>query len=236
MARPEVVGRRPPLSVVVPALDEAAGIGALLADLAPLLRDEANEVVVVDGGSRDATAAIAEAAGARVVQAPRGRGLQLRAGAAAARAGWLLFLHADVRVSHVALGLALDCVEADRRDEAYWFRLAIDGPGVALRLVERAANLRSRLLGLPYGDQGLLVHRTLYDAVGGFDAVPLMEDVALVRRLARTGRLREIRAPLLVSPRRWQRDGVVRRTLRNQEILLRWLLGASPERLAERYR
>lgn len=236
MARPEVAGRRPTCSVVIPALDEAAGIGLLLADLAPLLADEGNEVVVVDGGSQDATAAIAAAAGARVVQAPRGRGVQLRAGAAAVRGEWLLFLHADVRVSPLALGLALDCVEANRRDEAYWFRLAIDGPGVLLRLVERAANLRSRVLGLPYGDQGLLVHRTLHDAAGGFDAVPLMEDVALVRRIGRVGRLQEIRAPLVVSPRRWQRDGVVRRTLRNQGILLRWLLGASPERLAERYR
>lgn len=229
--------RRPRLSIVVPALDEAAAIGQLLADLAPLLgTGQEDEIVVVDGGSSDATAAIAAAAGARVVGAARGRGVQLRAGAAAAGGDWLLFLHADVRVSRLALALALDRVAADRRDEAHWFRLAIDGQGVALRVVERAANLRSRLLGLPYGDQGLLVHRALYDAVGGFDAVPLMEDVALVRRLGRAGRLVEIHASLVVSARRWQRDGVLRRTLRNQGILLRWLLGASPERLAERYR
>lgn len=228
----------PLLSVVVPALDEAAALPALLDRLATALAVP-HEVVVADGGSVDDTRAVAEARGAVVVDAPRGRGVQLRAGAAAARADVLLFLHADALPSAAALALCAARARAPRgrpaTHEAGAFRLRIDATGAAYRMVERGANLRSRVLGLPYGDQGLLVTRAHYDAAGGFPAWPLMEDVALVRALRRTGRVRLLPADVGVSARRWQRDGVVRRMLGNWLLLARFLLGARPETLAAEY-
>lgn len=226
------------LTVVIPALDEGPHIGGVLDDLAPLVMEpnDGSEIVVVDGGSRDDTVAVAERWGARVVAAPRGRGVQLAAGARAARNDWLLFLHADVRLGPLALVMALEHVRRDRRDEAGWFRFRIGGEGWRYRFVEFGTNRRSRWAGLPYGDQGLLVHRSAYDAAGGFDAVPLMEDVLLVRRLRRVARLVEIPAPITVSARRWERDGVLTRMLRNWGLLVRFAMGATPEQIAERYR
>jgi rSAM/selenodomain-associated transferase 2 len=218
---------------VIPALDEAAALGALLDDLRGLATP--HEVVVVDGGSADATATVAARAGARLVAAPRGRGRQLGAGAAAARGEVLCFLHADVRLD-AAARRALDAVVRDRPPGAFAFRLAIDSPRRALRAVAWGANLRARWLALPYGDQGLVVARRDYDAAGGYPAWPLMEDVALARALARVTRLRLLPAAVHVSARRWERDGVVRRTLGNLWLLARFTLGASPHRLARHYR
>ena len=231
---------RPLLSVVVPALDEAATLPALLDALRGGLR-LAHEVVVADGGSADATRELARAAGARVVEAPRGRGRQLAAGADAALGDALWFLHADARPDAALLAgvAALAAGHATGRPlTAAWAgRLAIDAPGPALRAVAAGANLRARVLGLPYGDQGLLVSRAHYRAAGGFPAWPLMEDVALVRALRATGvPVRLLDGHVIVSARRWQRDGVVRRTLGNWRLLARFLAGADPEALARRYR
>jgi rSAM/selenodomain-associated transferase 2 len=229
----------PALSIVIPTLDEAARLGALVQDLRRVLAADAPwsaELVVADGGSTDATRESAASLGARVVDARRGRGSQLRAGAAAARGEWLLFLHGDVRLSPLVDAVLAQAIGTRYARTAWWFPLRIDAPGWPYRVVEWGANARSRLAGLPYGDQGLLVHRALYDAAGGYDDVPLMEDVLLVRRLARRGRLRPLPIPITVSARRWERDGVLRRTLHNWAILGRWLLGASPESLAKRYR
>jgi rSAM/selenodomain-associated transferase 2 len=222
------------LSVVVPTLDEERHLPGLLADVRELA--DHHEVIVADGGSTDATVALAEAAGARVVHAPRGRGRQLRAGAAAANGDLLLFVHADARLPRLQGRVVLGGPFPDTPRVAFWYPLRIDAQGLRYRLVERAANVRARWLGLPYGDQGLLVHRDLYDAAGGYDPVPLMEDVMLVRRLRKWGELRSTGLPLTVSARRWERDGVARRTLANWAILARWMAGASPESLAARYR
>lgn len=225
----------PVLAIVIPTLAEEAALPGLLGDLRDVVAHRDVELVVADGGSADRTVAIAEAAGARVVHAPRGRGRQLRAGAVATTADWLLFLHADVRLPWATPTALFRMLPSSRR-VAGWFPLRIDAPGWRYRLVERGATMRARWLGLPYGDQGLLVHRELYAAAGGYDDVPLMEDVQLVRRLRRWGRLRALPAPVVVSARRWQRDGVLRRTVRNWGVLARWMLGASPDALAERYR
>ena len=230
----------PELSVVVPALNEAATLPALLATLAgglPL----PHEVVVADGGSTDGTAEVARARGSRTVVAPRGRGRQLGAGAHAARAEVLWFLHADARPDGAVLrqvaALAAGHAAGRAITGAHAARLAIDAPGLAYRIVEAGANLRSSLAALPYGDQGLLVTRAHYQAVGGDPAWPLMEDVALVRALRRAGvPIRLLDGRITVSARRWQRDGVVRRTLGNWRLLARFLAGADPEALAERYR
>ncbi len=223
----------PLLSVVIPTLDEAATLGALLSDLTAVT--VAYEVIVADGESRDETLTIAAAAGARTVVARTGRGSQLRKGAEVARAPLLCFLHADVRLG-VDATARLSLLALERPNHACAFRLRIDAAGLRFRLVEAGANRRTRLSGLPYGDQGLVVRREWYDEAGGYPDLPLMEDVALARALRPVTRLRLLDEAVSVSPRRWHREGVVRRTLRNWSLLGRYLAGASPERLVEEYR
>ncbi len=234
MTKPGHTPPVPALSVVVPALNEGAALPALLGDLRAL--GPAVEVIVADGGSTDDTAAVAAAAGASVVAAERGRGRQLRAGAAAARAPLLCFLHADVRLDARAVADLARLAADPRSGEAAWaFRLRIDGRRAAYRAIERGANARSSLLGLPYGDQGLVVSRAAYDAAGGYAAVPLMEDVMLVRALGRLLPVRLLPSGVTVSARRWERDGAWRRSARNLALLARWMAGAAPERLAGEY-
>lgn len=223
----------PLLSVVIPTLDEAATVGALLSDLAAVTVPY--EVIIADGGSTDETIQIGEAAGARMVVAKAGRGIQLRKGAEIARAPLLCFLHADVRLDADAAA-RLSALAISPPDFACAFRLRIEAGDLRFRLVEAGANRRTRLFGLPYGDQGLVLRREQYDEVGGYPALPLMEDVALARSLRRITRVRLLDEALGVSPRRWYRDGVVLRTLRNWILLARYLAGASPERLVEAYR
>jgi len=170
-----------------------------------------------------------------VVTAARGRGAQLRAGVAAARGDWLLVLHADARLGPAALAEAETAIRAGSVTAAAW-PLAIDAPGLWFRLVERGAALRWRLAGLAYGDQGLLVRRAVYDAAGGYPASRIMEDVILVRRLRAHGRLTRFRHPILTDPRRWRREGRLRGTLRNTMLILLFLAGVGPDRLARWYR
>ncbi|MCW8087030.1 glycosyltransferase [Sabulicella glaciei] len=168
----------------------------------------------------------------RSVHAPRGRGLQLRTGAEAARGDWLLFLHADTRLAPNWRRAA----EAALRDEeaAGYFRFALDDDAPAARRLARAVAWRCRVLALPYGDQGLLIPRALYDAVGGFRPLPLMEDVDLVRRLGRA-RLRALDAEAVTSAARWRRDGYLRRSSRNLVVLGLWFAGVGEERLRRFY-
>jgi len=221
------------ISVVIPTLNAAATLPDTLAALcsAAML----GEVIVADGGSSDETAARAVAAGARVVVGPRGRGGQLAAGAAAASGNWLLFLHADCRLEpgwERAVDAFLRAPAAEAR--AGYFDLALDDPAPAARRLERLVTWRSRFLALPYGDQGLLIARRLYDAVGGFAPLPLMEDVDLVRRLGRR-RLVRIGARCVASARRYRRDGFVRRPLRNLLCLLLYFIGVPPARIVRLY-
>ncbi|SMF39048.1 transferase 2, rSAM/selenodomain-associated [Tistlia consotensis] len=222
----------PRLSLVIPTLDAAADLPATLESLAAWPEAER---IVVDGGSADGTAALAEAAGCRVLAGPRGRGRQLAAGAAAAGGDWLLFLHADTRLSPgwpQAAGAFL--ADPRSRDRAGWFRLRLDSPAAAARRVERLANWRARRLGLPYGDQGLLIGRALYESLGGHPPLPLMEDVALARRLGRR-RLVPLGAEALTSAARYERDGWWRRPARNLCLLALYFAGVAPERLARLY-
>ncbi|HYD38997.1 MAG TPA: TIGR04283 family arsenosugar biosynthesis glycosyltransferase [Allosphingosinicella sp.] len=216
------------LSVVIPALDAAEWIGPCIV----AVRD-ADEIVVADGGSTDGTAAIAERNGARLVRSPPGRGIQLAAGAAAARGDWLLFLHSDTRLAPGWRDSA-DRHMARRDGKAACFRFRLDAGEWQARLVEAVVALRVRLLGLPYGDQGLLVSRSLYDEAGGYRPLPLMEDVDLVRRIG-APRLERLEVAALTSPERWRRDGWIRRSLRNLLCLALYRSGMSAERVARLY-
>ncbi len=229
----------PPLSVVIAVRNEAAGLPLLLADLeagAELLR----EVLVVDGGSDDGTPELARLAGARVLAAAPCRGGQLAAGVEASEAPWLLLLHGDVRLPPgwpAALGRAMGgaMAAAAPQRQAWAFRLAIEGGGAGLRLVELAVTLRCLLRQLPYGDQGLLLPRALYAEAGGMAPLPLMEDLDLVLRLRRIGRIRLLPLALRVDGRRWRRLGVWRTGWRNLRLRRAWRRGASPAELAELY-
>jgi rSAM/selenodomain-associated transferase 2 len=221
------------LSVVVPALNEAETIAGLVAALAgsPLVQ----EIIVADGGSSDGTVEIATAAGARAVEAPCGRGIQLARGAVEAHGEWLLFLHADCRLEagwEAAVERFLAAPDAAGR--AGYFTLALDDPAPAARRLERIVAWRCRLFALPYGDQGLLIARRLYDEAGGFRPLPLMEDVDLVRRLGRR-RLAPIGAAIVASARRYRRGGYWRRPARNLCCLGLYFFGLSPARIARLY-
>lgn len=222
----------PQLSIVIPALNEQHSLALLLDDIATLRTTI--EMIVVDGGSTDDTCHVARLGGARVVESERGRGLQLRVGAQHATAPMLCFLHADVRIPLEARR-TLDTIAHAGERGAWAFRLRIDGARRAYRVIEWSANARSSLFALPYGDQGLVIARARYDEAGGYPDVPIMEDVALARSLRRTGGITLLEASLLVSARRWERDGVIRRSIRNAWLLTRYLTGTTPSALARRY-
>ena len=193
------------------------------------------EIVVADGGSADATRRAAKAAGVRIVDSPPSRGAQLAAGAADASGDWLLFLHADSRPEQGwedAIRKFLQRPEAPFR--AGYFDFALDDPTAAARRLERIVGWRCRLLALPYGDQGLLISRYLYDEIGGYAAIPLMEDVDLARRLGRA-RLSRIGVRCITSAARYRRDGYWRRPLRNLMCLSLYFAGLRPERIARLY-
>lgn len=217
------------LSVVIPALNAAATLPATL----DALGASPDEVLVVDGGSDDGTAAVALASGARVLAAARGRGSQFAAGVAAARGAWLLLLHADTRLGP-GWTRAVSAHRANAASAGY-FRFALDSPDPRARRLERAVAWRCRTLALPYGDQGLLIHRDLLARVGGVRPLPLMEDVDLVRRLGRS-RLAPLDADAVTSAARWDRDGWRRRSARNLFCLALWFGGVPPGLIARAYR
>ncbi len=241
--RPEAAPARPPgpsprlsprLSIVIPTLDEAALIEGCLLPLQPL-REAGCEVLVADGGSRDATAALAAPLADRVLQAPRGRAAQMNAGALAARAPVLLFLHADTRLPPGAVAAVLEGLAASGRG---WgrFEVRLDGSHPLLRVVERAMGLRSRLTGICTGDQALFVERELFWRVGGYPPIPLMEDVALSRLLKRAaGRPLCLGLAVRTSARRWEGEGVLRTIGLMWALRAAYALGADPARLHRLY-
>ncbi len=196
------------LSIVIPALDAAETLGAVI----QAIKEGADgafafEIIVVDGGSGDETAAIGQGLGARVIEAPRGRGSQLIAGADAARGEWMLFLHADTRLGPGWMSAAASHTgDAANREKAAVFRYALDDGTARARRIERLVGWRCRLFALPYGDQGLLIGRAFYQALGGFKPVELMEDVDIIRRIGRN-RLRVLDVPAITSAARYLAGG-----------------------------
>jgi rSAM/selenodomain-associated transferase 2 len=223
----------PNLSIIMPVLDEAALIADSLAALTPL-RECGVELIVADGGSDDATMTIARPLVDRVVSAPRGRGSQMNAGAAAARGEVLLFLHADTRLPPQADRLVLDAMARSGRA---WgrFDVTILGAHPLLPLVACMMNLRSRLTGIATGDQAIFVRRPTFVAAGGFPDIALMEDIALCARLKRFHRPLCLAERVTTSGRRWEKHGVLRTIVTMWSLRLAFWLGAEPASLARRY-
>lgn len=224
------------ISVVIPTLNEAERLPACLDALIPAATTLIKEVIVVDGGSDDRTKLLADAAGARIIEAGRGRGVQLAAGGAAARGRYLLFLHADTALAPGWEHAASAFVE--KEGEAAVFTLAFDARGFAPQLVAFGAMLRTRLFSLPFGDQGLLIRADAYRALGGYGPMPLMEDVDFIDRFVRArGRkaLAILAARVFTSPERYERDGYLRRVCDNQWRLLQYRFGVDPSKIAEGY-
>jgi rSAM/selenodomain-associated transferase 2 len=221
------------VSSVIPVLDEDAEIVDALTALAPF-RARAVEIIVVDGGSRDRTAELARPLCDRVIAAPRGRALQMNAGAAAARGQILIFLHVDTRLPPDADRLVATAIAQTGRD---WgrFDVRIVGGHVLFPMISATMNLRSRLTGIATGDQAIFVTRQAFATVGAFPYIPLMEDIAFSRRLKGRGAPICLRQHALTSGRRWRKHGVLRTILLMWRLRLAFFLGADPDRLAQRY-
>ena len=222
---------RAELSVVIPTLDAEDDLSHCLPALTEgLAAGLIRELIISDGGSRDATLGIAQEAGALIVVGRASRGGQIARGAAAARGAWLLVLHADTVLPQGWAECVMRHLPSGRPAH---FRLRFDRGGWPARLVAAWANLRARRLHLPYGDQGLLISRAEYGHIGGCPDIPLMEDVAIARALG--ARLTELPMAATTSAAKYRRDGWLRRGARNLSLLLRYLCGADPARLTRRY-
>lgn len=221
------------ISIIIPCLNEAAGIADCLLALAPL-RARGAEVIVVDGASRDDTVALAQPLADQVISAARGRALQMNAGAAAARGEVLLFLHADCRLPPQADALIIDGLARARKT---WgrFDVTLTGTRTLLKVVGTLMNWRSRLTAVSTGDQALFVTRTLFEAAGRFPAIPLMEDVAFTKTLKRYGAPLNLRHRVQVSGRRWEKHGVLRTVWLMWRLRWHYWCGADPGELARQY-
>lgn len=224
------------LSVVIPCLNAEHGLQRTLDALASAQRSGFTpEIVVADGGSTDRTREIAEQAGARVIDAPRGRGPQLAAGARAAKGDWLLFLHGDTVLDRGWAATVMVFASNERnRERAGVFSFALDDDSRAARRLEAMVRWRNRWLGLPYGDQGLLIHRRFYRRLGGYKEIPLMEDVDLIRRIG-LGRLALFDVRAVTSAARYVRSGYLRRALRNLFCLTLFFCRVPPRLIARIY-
>ena len=220
------------ISIVIPVLNEASRIVATLTALAPL-RAQGAELIVVDGGSSDGTAALCKGLADAVLSAPRGRALQMNAAARAASGAVLLFLHADTTLPDDALTQIAQAVQTQPWGR---FDVRIAGRSPILPVVAALMNTRSRLTGIATGDQALFVRRDAFDAVGGFPAQPLMEDIELCKRLRRLGRPACLRAKVVTSGRRWDSRGAWRTIGLMWRLRLLYWLGVPAERLAAAYR
>ena len=232
-------GRRALISVVIPTLNAAVRLGACLEALAgPAMDGMVRQVIVVDGGSSDETLKIAEGFGAKILSAPPGRGGQMKAGAAVASSGWLLFLHGDTVLEPGWVDEARLFIEKNTYDAGV-FTLAFDAKGFAPKFVAAGAMIRTRYAKSPYGDQGLFMSKATYEEIGGYKDLPLFEDVEILRRLMQLrGRhaLHVFGSKAVTSARRYEEEGYLRRVFKNALLLTRYQLGASPEKLSKAYR
>ncbi|MDZ7968976.1 MAG: TIGR04283 family arsenosugar biosynthesis glycosyltransferase [Nostoc sp. DedSLP03] len=220
------------ISIIIPAINEAVNIKEAIATTQP---STSIEVIVVDGGSNDSTVEIAQSLNVKVISSSSGRAVQMNAGAVAASGEILLFLHAD---THLPTGFDEMIRTALQQPGivAGAFKLRIDASLLSLRWVEWGVNVRSHFYQMPYGDQAIFLTKEVFQKIGSFPELPIMEDFELMRRLKRIGRVVIIPTPVVTSARRWLQKGVLKTTLLNQIVIIAYLLGVSPERICSWYR
>ncbi|PNW29629.1 UNVERIFIED_CONTAM: glycosyltransferase, partial [Euhalothece sp. KZN 001] len=219
------------LSVIIPVLNEEKTIAQTLEHL----QKTAVEIIIVDGGSTDNTVEIAQNMGIKTILSPEpGRSNQMNTGAKYAIGKVLLFLHADTKLPHNYLQYIEESLEKPNTI-AGAFLLKIESQNPLLRIVEKGVNARSRLLQMPYGDQGIFLKKETFETIGGFPDIPLMEDFQLMLTLKKQGKIRLAKAPVITSARRWEKLGVIKTTLINQKVILGYFFGVSPEKLKQWY-
>ena len=213
------------ISIIIPTINEANNLPLLLSDLSSIQKE--GEIIIVDCGSEDKTIDIANIYGAKVIiSKERNRGLQLDIGAKNSKGDWLIFLHADTRLTHDWFKKINSFLEGNK-NSIYYFEFKINNKKIIYRVLEIFVNCRSRFFKQPYGDQGLIIHRTTYFKNNGFRKIPLMEDVDFLRRLNKKKDLKQLNLPIFISSRKWERTNIFIQAIKNWHFRRRWLKGES---------
>jgi len=213
------------ISIIIPTINEANNLPLLLSDLSSVQKRV--EIIIVDGGSEDKTIDIANIYGAKVYQCKeRNRGLQLHVGAKNSKGDWLIFLHADTRLTH-DLFRKINPVLKGNNNYIYYFKFKINHKKIIYRVLEIFVNFRSKFFKQPYGDQGLIIHRNTYFKNNGFRKIHLMEDVDFLRRLNKKKDLKQLNLPIFISSRKWERSNIFLQAIKNWQFRRRWIKGES---------
>jgi len=213
------------ISIIIPTINEASNLPLLLSDLSSIQKE--GEIIIVDSGSEDKTIDVANIYGAKVfISKERNRGLQLDMGAKNSKGDWLIFLHADTRLTHDWFE-KLNSVLKAKKNYIYYFKFKINHKKIIYRVLEILVNFRSKYFKQPYGDQGLIIHRTSYFKNNGFRKIPLMEDVDFLRRLNKKKDLKQLNLPIFISSRKWERTNIFLQAIKNWQLRRRWLKGES---------
>ena len=213
------------ISIIIPTINEANNLPLLLSDLSIIQKE--GEIIIVDCGSDDKTIDIANIYGAKVYKSKeRNRGLQLDMGANRSKGDWLLFLHADTRLTHDWFKKINSFLKGNK-NSIYYFKFKINNKKIIYRVLEILVNFRSKFFKQPYGDQGLIIHRTTYFKNNGFRKIPLMEDVDFLKRLNKKKDLKQLNLPIFISPRKWERTNIFLQAIKNWHFRRRWLKGES---------
>jgi len=221
------------ISIIIPTINEANNLPLLLSDLSTIHKD--GEIIIVDCGSKDKTIDIANIYGAKVfISKERNRGLQLNIGAMNSRGDWLIFLHADTRLTHDWFE-KINLVFKGGKNYIYYFKFKINNKKIIYRFLEILVNFRSKYFKQPYGDQGLIIHRTTYFKNNGFRKIPLMEDIDFLRRLNNKKDLKQLNLPIFISSRKWERTNIFLQALKNWNFRRRWLKGESTKSIYSDY-
>ena len=213
------------ISIIIPTINEANNLPLLLSDLSDIQKE--GEIIIVDCGSEDKTIDVANIYGAKVFKSEeRNRGLQLDIGAKNSKGDWLIFLHADTRLTHDWLK-KINLVLKGDKNYIYNFTFKINHKKIIYRVLEILVNFRSQYFKQPYGDQGLIIHRTIYFKNNGFRKIPIMEDIDFLRRLNKKKDLKQLNLPIFISSRKWERTNIFLQALKNWKFRRRWLKGES---------
>ena len=221
------------ISIIIPTINEANNLPLLLSDLTSIQKE--GEIIIVDCGSKDKTIDVANIYGAKVFKSEeRNRGLQLDIGAKNSKGDWLIFLHADTRLTHDWLK-KINLVLKGNKNYIYYFTFKINHKKIIYRVLEILVNFRSQYFKQPYGDQGLIIHRTIYFKNNGFRKIPIMEDIDFLRRLNKKKDLKQLNLPIFISSRKWERTNIFLQALKNWKFRRRWLKGESIKSIYSEY-